>query len=177
MTPPLPFSLFLILPALGTVFLFPCLITSPHPPPPPPQSACSLFSLFTLFLCLCVSTQPGADWMWGDSITNTGYKYTLVVQYREQPNHGMHPQKRCVYTHTHTLLLSCENLVKCHCRPCSWFDDAAFFTFLPAFEFPQKNENSVIIFSPPCWWKVRWSLLVHKTFLKLHWGYELKAGV
>ena len=28
--------------------------------------------------------------------------------------------------------------------------------------------KAVIICSPPCWWKVGWSSLVHKTFLDLH---------
>lgn len=63
------------------------------------------YCLFTLFLYLCGSTQPGADWMWGDSITNTSYKYTFVVQYG---NCGKNPPKNCL---KHTTAHRC-----CHVR-------------------------------------------------------------
>lgn len=42
-----------------------------------PSLPCLLPSLL-FSLRLCESTQPGAEWMWGDSLTNTGYKYTVL---------------------------------------------------------------------------------------------------
>ena len=53
-----------------------------------------------------------------------------------------------------------------YCFPCLLY--TFIYSLLNLTNSSAKNENAVIISSPPCWWKIRWWFVVRKTSLELH---------